>query len=257
MKLKSVARTDIGLRRSKNEDAYGYDDDHYIYIVADGMGGHVGGEFASKIAVDTILQFLVSISEGSDVTWPGVPFENITLPENALKAAIQLAHQEILNETRRNPSLKTMATTIVATLFLPEDRKALIGHVGDSRAYLIRRGKIIQLTQDHSWVTEQVMAGILTPDQAKNHRLKNVVTRALGAPQEPVVDINEEPLQKDDIFLFCTDGLTTHLEDGDILGIVLEYFDDLETAADQLIEATLERGAEDNVTFIIVRVVEP
>jgi protein phosphatase len=148
-----------------------------------------------------------------------------------------------------------MATTAVVVQLDPSAQRAFIAHVGDSRAYLIRQGKIIQLTQDHSWVTEQIKVGVITAEEARVHPFRNVVTRALGGPQDPVVDIDEEPLLSDDILLLCTDGLSGVISDEDILSVVTRYGTDLEGAARELIQQANDHGGPDNITVVLVRIV--
>lgn len=252
MKIEAVGKTDIGMKRQKNEDAFFVDNENHIYIVADGMGGHAAGEQASRTAVETIIEFMRMARNDVDITWPGVMDESRPYIENTLRAAFALAHKKIIEATQANPEWLGMATTVVSTMIDPETKTAYIAHVGDSRAYLIRNRRIIQITQDHSWVNEQIRAGLITQEEARNHRLRNVVTRALGGPQEPLVDITEETLHPGDMLILCTDGLTGPVEDHEILRIVLENTDDLEKAATSLINRANELGGPDNITVILI-----
>ncbi len=252
MRIEAVGRTDIGMKRQKNEDAFFVDNDHHIYIVADGMGGHAAGEQASRTAVETIIEFMRMARNDVDITWPGIMDESRPFIENTLRAAFALAHKKIVEATQANPEWLGMATTVVSAVIDPDINTAYIAHVGDSRAYLIRNHRIIQITQDHSWVNEQIKAGLITREEARNHRLRNVVTRALGGPQEPLVDITEEILRPDDILILCTDGLTGPVEDHEILQIVMDHQDDLENATRALIDRANALGGPDNITVILI-----
>lgn len=253
MRFASIGMTDIGLKRKKNEDSMLVDPENLIFIVADGMGGHAAGEHASETAVETISDFIRQARMDTDITWPGVVDETRSFMENTLRSAFLLAHKRILDITQVNQEWLGMATTLVCTIIDPLKNMAFIAHVGDSRAYLVRNQRIIQLTQDHSWVNEQIKAGLITQEEARNHRLRNVVTRALGGPQEPTVDIDEEPFQPGDLFMLCTDGLTGPVEDAEILDIILKHPDNLEKAARDLIEKAKERGGPDNITLILIQ----
>lgn len=247
--------SDVGRKRSKNEDAWGYDDGLGLFIVADGMGGHAAGEQASQIAVQEVLTFIQKAQADPDITWPGSAADTDEWKEHVLRWAFLKAHQRILETAGTHAEWQGMATTAVVVQLDPERRRAFIAHVGDSRAYLIRQGKIIQLTQDHSWVNEQIKVGIITAEEARVHPFRNVVTRALGGPQDPVVDIDEEPLEPDDIILLCTDGLSGVVSDEDILATVTRYGTDLEGAAQALIQQANANGGPDNITVVLVRIV--
>jgi len=247
--------TDVGRKRSKNEDAWGFDERLGVFIVADGMGGHAAGEQASQIAVQEILAFVRTAQADPDATWPGSTVDTTEWKEHVLRWALLKAHQRILEVAGSRPEWQGMATTAVVVQLDPAAQRAFIAHVGDSRAYLIRQGKIIQLTQDHSWVTEQIKVGIITAEEARVHPFRNVVTRALGGPQDPVVDIDEEPLLSDDILLLCTDGLSGVISDEDILSVVTRYGTDLEGAARELIQQANDHGGPDNITVVLVRIV--
>ncbi len=246
--------TDVGRRRSKNEDYWGFDDKRGIFIVADGMGGHAAGEQASRIAVDTILAFMRSADEDLDITWPGGITDPSARTEDMLRAAMLMAHQRILEATRENPEWQGMATTAVVAKIDPEMESAIIAHVGDSRGYLIRRGRIIQLTQDHSWVNEQIRVGLISAEEARSHPFRNVVTRALGGPQEPVVDIGEEPLEPGDLLLLCTDGLSGVLDDVEIADVIHRHMPDLQAAVANLIQTANDRGGPDNITVVLIQI---
>lgn len=252
MKINSFGITDIGKKRQKNEDSFFVNKSLNLFIVADGMGGHAAGEKASRCAVEAINQFMEHTQAGEEITWPFGFDANLSLIENRIKAAIHLAHRKILDASTGDYNLKGMATTVVVSIVI--DHKLYIGHVGDSRAYLIRDNKIIQLTTDHSWVNEQLRSGIINAQQAKSHPFKNVVTRALGGPQELEVDLIHEQIIHDDVILICSDGLTSMVEDKDLLELVAKNKENPELASKKLLEAANGKGGNDNITLILAHI---
>jgi protein phosphatase len=251
MKITYKAISDVGRKRSANEDSYFADGDLNLFVVADGMGGHAAGEVASKIAVEAIQDFIRFTNNDKDITWPYEFDESLSMAGNRLKTAIQSAHAKVLEATSQKKEFQGMATTVVSVLM--GDGKAQVAHVGDSRAYLVRGDRLIQLTSDHSWVNEQLRTGAITSQQARNHPYRNIVTRALGGPNPVDVDVNEEPMQDGDIILLCSDGLNTMITDEDILKIVAEARDDLDQACQNLINTANQNGGEDNVTAILIK----
>jgi len=251
MKISYKAISDVGRKRSANEDSYFADGDLNLFVVADGMGGHAAGEVASKIAVESIQDFVRFTNNDKDITWPYEFDESLSMAGNRLKTAIQSAHAKVLEATSQKKEFQGMATTVVAILV--NDEKAQVAHVGDSRAYMVREDRLIQLTSDHSWVNEQLRTGAITSQQARNHPYRNIVTRALGGPNPVDVDVNEEPLQDGDIILLCSDGLNTMITDEDILNIIARNKEDIEAACQELIQTANQNGGEDNVTSILVK----
>jgi serine/threonine protein phosphatase PrpC len=247
--VESRSLSDVGLKRPINEDSFCSNDDVGLYVVADGMGGHAHGEVASRLAVETIEDFIKLTSGDQEITWPYGIDEGLTLNSNRLKTSIRFANQKLLEHAQQESDCEGMATTVVAVLV--EEGVADIAHVGDSRVYLVRGGDIRCLTSDHSWVNEQVMSGVIDSDQARAHPLKNVVTRALGGKSDLEVDVQTLELETDDRILLCSDGLTTMLDDSEILDIVL---DGGVEAADRLVEAANRNGGEDNTTTVLLRV---
>jgi PPM family protein phosphatase len=254
MKIDSFGITDIGRKRQKNEDSFFVNKPLNLFIVADGMGGHAAGERASKCAVEAINLFIEHTQAGEEITWPFGFDANLSIIENRIKAAIHLAHRKILDASNEDYNLKGMATTIVVSMI--ENDKLFIGHVGDSRAYLMRENRIIQLTTDHSWVNEQLRSGIISAQQAKSHPFKNVVTRALGGPQDLEVDLLSELVIKNDILLMCSDGLTSMVDDKDLLDVIGKNIDNIETASRKLIETANGKGGNDNITLILAKILE-
>src|SRR5512143_234738 len=206
MQLSWAVSTDPGLRRSSNEDSYCTRPDVGLYMVADGMGGHVAGEVASRVAVEAIEAFIEETA-GADKnrTWP-FPFEpTLSLEANRLKAAFRLANRRIASAIADSEELRGMATTASALLATPP--RACVAHVGDSRVYVLHEHALRQITHDHSWVEEQVRAGTLTPSAARQHPWRNVVTRALSGGEDPEVDVTEIEPVAGERYLLCSDGL--------------------------------------------------
>ncbi len=251
MKIIYHAISDVGRKRSANEDSYLADGKLLLFVVADGMGGHAAGEVASRIAVESIEDFITFTNNDKEITWPFEFDETLTMAGNRLKSAIQTAHAKVLEATSQKKEFQGMATTVVAVLV--EDDKAQVAHVGDSRAYMVREDKLIQLTSDHSWVNEQLRTGAITSQQARNHPYRNIVTRALGGPNPVDVDISEETLKNGDIILLCSDGLNTMVTDEQILDILTRNREDLEKACQELISTANQNGGEDNVTAVLVK----
>jgi len=250
MRVESGYISDIGRKRKSNEDSFCVNDEENLYVVADGMGGHAAGEVASWLAVETMEEFIRLTSKNEDTTWPFGIDENLSLNGNRLKTAIRFANRRVLEKMRERTDYEGMATTVVAVLIGGE--QADIAHVGDSRLYLVREGQIHRQTNDHSWVNEQVMSGVIDVEQARTHPLRNVVTRALGGKEELVVDMRVLDLQDMDLLLLCTDGLTAMLNDQEILGIILANGHDKQRALRGLIDAANDRGGEDNTTAVLL-----
>lgn len=248
IQLRVSGLTDVGRARRHNEDCYEIDEDRHLFVVADGMGGHSHGEVASRIAVDTIrrvVQLGFEFGTDGERKRGDEPLQHTTL----LGKAIRTAHDQVLRAIIRDASLQGMGTTVVGLLL--DESTAALAHVGDSRAYRYRGGELELLTQDHTWVHEQVRAGYLSEEQARRHPLKNVVTRALGSEREVQVDLQEVEIAPGDIFLICSDGLTTMLHDTDIRTI-LAAGGSLDATCQALVEESNARGGLDNVTVILI-----
>jgi len=243
--------TDVGRKRRHNEDAYLLDAERGLFVVADGMGGHAAGEVASRITVESIQEYIAATDEQHENSWPFGFNSRVSLEGNRLTTAVEKANEKVMRAVQNRPELKGMGTTVVAALFDAE--RATLVHVGDSRAYLFRDGELRRLTDDHSWVQEQVNAGILSEDEAKSHPLKNVVTRALGGAAHVSVDLIEVPVRPGDRFLLCSDGLTGMLPDEDLFAH-FQSEGDLEKTVRRLIDMANDRGGVDNVTAILVEV---
>jgi PPM family protein phosphatase len=251
-RVRACGLSDVGLTRAHNEDYFEVDPQHRLYVVADGMGGHSHGEVAAKLAVDAIHGFIEQTAD-RDTTWPFPADTRLARHSNLLKMAVRLAHDKVLAAIRQDDSLHGMGTTVVG--FLLDGSLATVAHVGDSRAYRLREGRLDQLTQDHTWVHEQVMAGFLSQEQARSHPLKNVVTRALGGEAEVVVDIREVEVRAGDLYLLCSDGLTTMLGDADIKSR-LASGRGLHEICRALVNDANARGGVDNVTVVLLAIEE-
>jgi len=255
MKVVHKGLSDVGRKREHNEDSFAVIPEDNLFLVADGMGGHAAGEVASRIAVNAIADFIASTRKDAEITWPYEYDTNLSVASNRLKTAIRLANQRILDTIAERRDLEGMGTTLVSVLL--SDGKACVGHVGDSRSYLVRGAELTQLTGDHSWVNEQVKLGFLTKEDAVRHPFRNVVTRALGSKEDVQVDLSEKPLQAKDTILLCSDGLNTMVDDKMILDLVSRSNGDMENAARNLIAKANEGGGEDNVTVILIHILEP
>jgi serine/threonine protein phosphatase PrpC len=243
-KIDSAAVSDRGLneRRPLNEDSYLLDGERRIFAVADGVGGAEAGEVASKTAVEVLDEAFRHQVEGTDI-------------EDLMELAIQRANASIHQMARDHARLANMATTIV-TLHL-DGNVATIGHVGDSRLYRMSPdGKLFRETEDHSIVEEEVRAGRMTPEQAINHPSKNVISRALGAEETVEVDLKTIQVEDGTSFLLCSDGITRHIPDNELRLILLTQ-DGLPDLCEELKRKCFERGAEDNLTAVLVRVGDP
>ena len=232
--------TDVGRVRENNQDNMLIDDDRRLYAVADGMGGHAAGEVASQLAISTLAATM------DDQENSGEPEE----VREQLAQAFREGNRRICESVVTRNEWRGMGTTIVAMVALEDN--AVIGHVGDSRAYLLREGRLQRLTSDHSWVNEQVKLGLLTDDEAHRHPMRNIVTRALGNRTDLQVEITDSDVQPGDLFVLCSDGLNSMLNDDQIHATLTEHASDPEAACRALVEQANERGGEDNITVICV-----
>ncbi|HPR91087.1 MAG TPA: Stp1/IreP family PP2C-type Ser/Thr phosphatase [Synergistaceae bacterium] len=240
MKIEVSHRTDIGCVRQMNEDALFIDPHCRVFIVADGMGGHNAGDVASRIACDFISRALTLESGGIEPA----------APEEFLKRSVEQAHEEILRRSREEPECEGMGTT-VEVLWLTEGH-ALWAHVGDSRIYRIRNGRMQQLTRDHSLINEHIQLGLLNPEDARQSPLRHVILQALGARGKVEVETGSETCHPGDLFLLCSDGLTDAVRDEELARILLST-GDLEVAARNAVEMARQMGGPDNISLILIR----
>ena len=248
--------SDPGLRRSSNEDSYCTRPDLGLYVVADGMGGHVAGEVASRVAVEAIEVFIHETA-GADKnrTWP-FPFEPaLSLEANRLKAAFRLANRRIAAAIADSHDLRGMATTASALLAGPDG--VCVAHVGDSRVYVMSGGQLHQITNDHSWVEEQVRAGTMSATAARQHPWRNVVTRALSGGEDPEVDVTQVAPAADQRYLLCSDGLFSVVPDEQIAALLAQDGVPLDQVCDRLVQAANGAGGPDNITALVLEVSAP
>ncbi len=251
-----AVRTDNGLRRTSNEDSHISRPDIGLFVVADGMGGHVAGEVASRVAVESIAAFIEETA-GADKnrTWP-FPFEpTLSLEANRLKAAFRLANRRIAAAIADSQDLRGMATT--ASAILHGARHSCVAHIGDSRVYVLRGEHLTQMTDDHSWVEEQVRAGTLTPAAARQHPWRNVVTRALSGGEDPEIDVVEITPTPGERYLLCSDGLFGVVADDLLSDILSDRSASLDEICGRLIDAANAAGGPDNITAMVLQVDVP
>ncbi len=250
MRVISEGLSDTGLKRDHNEDSFLIDQELNLFVVADGMGGHAGGGTASRIAVETIESELRRA-----FARPDSPFkERRPLPESRLpevmRAAVESASAAIWRTAQADPRLAQMGTTTIALLVHGD--AAFFAHVGDSRAYLVRGDLIQQISEDHSLVNEQLKAGLLTPEEARHSRYKNIITRSVGFELEVAVDVMGLACQSGDTFILCSDGMSNLVEESDILAKARAS--DLAQVPRSLVDLANQRGGDDNITVVCVRV---
>ncbi len=241
-----AARTEIGIQREHNEDKYDHFDPEMphllanrgrLWAVADGMGGHAAGQRASEWGLRFLLRHYF-LATDSDAT-------------TAISAAIQNANDKLVDATKQHPEYQGMGSTLVAMMLI--DDIATIAHVGDSRAYLLRQGaEPQQLTQDHSWVEDQVRAGTMTRDEAEQSRYRNVISRCLGMEGMPGPDIQKITVQQGDVFVIVSDGITRYMQTDNIAAIVSGK--SLSQAAMDIVDAANHMGGADNSTCVLVRI---
>lgn len=250
MRIRYAAKTDVGMKRTHNEDYFSLIEDEQVFMVADGMGGHASGEVASKMATEAIQDFF-SRSKDDEVTWPYKFDRHLSYVENRLVVGVKLANQRIFEAALKDLRLKGMGTTLVGAQIVGD--KVYIAHVGDSRCYRIREGKIQQMTRDHSLLEDYKDAkpGMSDEEQRKFPH-KNVITRALGMRETVQVDIHMQEILDGDMFLFCSDGLSGMVDDAAILAVV-SAAPHLERAVSDLVDAANQAGGTDNVTVLALQ----
>ncbi len=231
----AVSRTHIGNVRPSNQDALLVQPGSYgLFGVADGMGGHKAGDVASRMAVEQVGEALKNLRPAPDL----------------LRSAIERANSRIFQAQLEDESLHGMGTTM--TVIWEDEKRVLLGHVGDSRAYLLRNGEISQVSQDHSMVAELVRCGDLTEEEARVHPYRNIITRAVGTGILVTVDVTELEKQPGDVYLICSDGLSEYVEADQMRRVLLSR--SLEEAADTLLQMALDGGGRDNISLVLAEV---
>lgn len=239
MKRRFTGLTDPGLLRSVNQDDYYIDPNGQFFIVADGMGGHAGGQEASQLATEAIRTYL-------EQHW-----QSASSSEELLEQALYEANQAIIQDQQNHPERSDMGTTAVVVMFRQD--KPLVAHVGDSRLYRLRDSKLEQITEDDTWVARAMKAGDITPEQARIHPWRHVLSQCLGRKDLQQVEVQSLDVQPGDRLLLCTDGLTEELSDT-LIATNLQPSLKSDQAATLLVEAAKEKGGRDNITVLIVEV---
>jgi protein phosphatase len=251
LQLEVAGRSDVGCVRENNEDNFGYDTRHGVFVVCDGMGGQAAGEVASKVAVDTVLKYFRD-EAGRETSEQSINTDPAHARAKAVQTAITRANKAIFEASSTKPGRTGMGSTIAAVLV--EGDFFTVGHVGDTRVYLVRQGTIEQLTNDHSLVAEHVRRGLMTKEQANRSEVQNVLLQALGS-EDVDPDLVDFAAAHEDILLICTDGLTRHVAEEKIKNIVAAAANP-KVACDALIEQARLLGGEDNITCLVLRFVE-
>jgi protein phosphatase len=254
MRVRFSGATDVGRKRNHNEDAFFLPTDTRLAIVADGMGGHASGEVASSIAVSTIVDHFQRTADMQPITWPYKVDRDLRADVNRMIVGVKLANLEIFERSQREAGLKGMGTTVVTIYFL--DDTVIIGHVGDSRVYRLRDGRMTQLTEDHSLINDYVKMKRVTAEEAENWPHKNVIVRALGMKENVAVDIVAEQPRIGDVYLMCSDGLSGMLSDEQMAHVVRSQAD-LDAAVEALIRGANEEGGIDNISVVLARIEPP
>jgi protein phosphatase len=261
MKLTSSGLTHVGMKRSHNEDCLRISRDENLFIVADGMGGHASGEVASEMSAETLVSFYQTSSLDENLTWPYRYDYSQSYEENRIRVGVQLSNHRIYSASTYDVKLKGMGTTMVAMSFY--DQSCSIGHVGDSRVYLYRKGRLIQLTEDHSLLNDYIKMkpGGMTEEEIEAFPHKNVIVRALGMKSDVIVDVITEEVEAGDLYILCSDGLSGMITDAQMAILIQKQLEDsqslyqldLDTLCAHLINTANQNGGNDNITAVVVR----
>jgi protein phosphatase len=254
MRLNVAGSTDVGLKRTHNEDAFLLLPEEQLYCVADGMGGHASGEVASRLAVEEMAEFFRLTGRDDEATWPFREDPARRHDENRVLTGVKLANLRIFERAQSDERLRGMGTTLVCAHFERGVGAVIVGHVGDSRAYLWRAGALRQVTEDHSLLNDYLKARRLTPEEVESFPHKNVIVRALGMKDTVEVDLVRLPLLEGDVVLLCCDGLSGMVADERIADLIRQHLGDLKAAAQALVDAANEAGGVDNITCVLAQV---
>ena len=262
MKEIVVGQSDVGLVRKKNQDAFGLFSECGLYIIADGMGGRPAGEVASQMTVELVHEFFSDIKKNHPEQWAN---QDSASRQHLIRDAILFANKKVFDLSESNPAYHGMGTTVVVLTSILDNTRLPTGHnvvgpfaarvglgyAGDSRAYRHRGGKLEQLTQDHSVVNEYIKLGILTPEGARNHSLKHVLSRGVGVGDTVLPDTLDVSVEAGDLFLLCTDGLSNMLDHQEI-NAILNQTKNISDTAVALIKGAKEKVGRDNITVVLV-----
>jgi serine/threonine protein phosphatase PrpC len=246
---KAFGISDKGRVRKGNEDAFACVDDLQLYVVADGMGGHNAGEVASRLAVEAMVGFVRRSHDGSEFSWPFGIDPSLSFDANCLRTAIYLANRRVFRAAEEHDDYTGMGTTVVSARIVGST--LIVGHVGDSRLYLISDGTIRQLTADDSWAATILAEQLGDKLAVASHPMRNVLTNVLGARDQTEIHMSEMPLRGGERLLLCTDGVHGVLDDATMLQVLLAP-DGIEAATQTLIQRALDAGSRDNVTAVVV-----
>ncbi len=255
IRVTAAGRSDVGLQREHNEDSFAILEQHGLFLVADGMGGHKAGDVASRMATESLRAFFDTTAR-EDATWPFHYDPALSPEENRLLAGIKVANKSIYERSAMSDEHRGMGTTVVGVLVSASQERAYIGHVGDSRCYRVRGRSITLLTQDHSLVNEYLRAMPHLTAAQRDELPRNVITRALGMNDRVLVDVSAETTLPGDRYVLCSDGLSGMITDEEILGVLLDH-SDADAACEALIALANDHGGEDNITAIVVKVDDP
>jgi len=247
-----AGETNVGMKRTHNEDNFAIFPEENLAIVADGMGGHASGEVASKMAVDALREFFDATSKDPEATWPYKMDKHRGYDENRLITGIKLANLRIHEAAQREPKFRGMGTTCVSVISTKEG--IYIAHVGDSRVYRLRDGQLEQMTDDHSLLNDYLKMRKLSEEEIANFPHKNVIVRALGMKDTVKVDTRLEAPRVGDIYMLCSDGLSGPVNNDEIHRILSECGTDIKSACSKLIARANENGGPDNITAVATRV---
>jgi protein phosphatase len=249
-RILAAGTSDVGRKRTHNEDYFALVESEHLYLVADGMGGHSSGEVASQLAINTMSEFFQATSADPEATWPYKMDKTRGYEENRLVTGIKLANRRIYEAAQREQRLHGMGTTIVGLLCVHD--QCLIGHVGDSRVYRVRANALEQLTEDHSLLNDYMKMKSMTQEEVENFPHKNVIVRALGMKETVKVDAILDSPQPGDTYLLCSDGLSGQISPEEMRDIVLRN-KDLKAASQALVDRANENGGPDNITVLLCR----
>jgi protein phosphatase len=242
--------SETGSVRHGNEDCFAVNQALGLFVVADGMGGHSAGEVASRLAVDTIVNFVAQSHDNTEFSWPYGIVPTLSYDGNRLRTAVHLANRRVYRSAESHDDYLGMGTTVVVALASPG--RLVVAHVGDSRAYRLRAGQLEQLTQDDSWVATMLASDVAAdPGAFVDHPMRHVLTNALGARDETVVHLQEVETRSGDAFLLCTDGVHGALDTAGLAGL-LAHSQEPATSAAEIVAAALAAGSRDNVTAVVM-----
>jgi PPM family protein phosphatase len=251
MRVRFAGETDVGMKRTHNEDNLYLPNEERLVMVADGMGGHAAGDVASRLAIDTMVEFFHSTCEDRRLSWPFMVDREDRYQENRLITGVKLANLKIYDAAQRDSRSRGMGTTLVTCLF--GENLVWVAHVGDSRVYQVRSGKIRQLTEDHSLLNDYIKMKRIAPEDVDRFPHKNVIVRALGMKDTVAVDLLRQEPQLGDIYLLCSDGLSGMVSEEDMFKVVTTE-KDLDRCCERLVEIANGNGGVDNITVALARI---